>query len=60
MQGGCPVLGGGLDEPTVGVSRLTVRDGGDRACCPEFCACDAQASLVDEEYPDCGRTVEFT
>ncbi len=32
---------------------------GDRSCYREYCPeCDMQVTIVDEECPDCGRTLE--
>ncbi|WP_232820573.1 DUF2089 domain-containing protein [Halorussus litoreus] len=32
---------------------------GDRACYLDFCpVCDAQVTVVDEECPDCGTSLE--
>ncbi len=32
---------------------------GDRACYREYCPdCDAQVTIVDEECPDCGRSLD--
>ncbi len=32
---------------------------GDPACYRDYCpSCDAQLAITDEEYPDCGVTLE--